>query len=156
MLFEQMFHVAGQLLAFGSEPVYAGVMEQIHGGAQGGQRQDRRVADLPAFHARDGLKCRWHFEAGLFVVSPPSGKTGQVRAMGMFFMHKAAADASGTAVHIFVGTPYRKIDLPIVQAKRQITRGVRQIESYGASVPVSRLRDAFHLECLAGQIIHTA
>ena len=62
-LLQQKFQIAGQSFALGAQPRHSYFVENIHRGAQRCHGQNRRIAQLPAFGAGDGLKLRPHLEA---------------------------------------------------------------------------------------------
>ncbi|KAK0039326.1 hypothetical protein Bpfe_031258 [Biomphalaria pfeifferi] len=61
-----------------------------------------------------------------------------------------------TRIQIFIRTPRRKIDVPIVQMQFQISRRVCQIKPDCRADFVSDLGNAFHIKGLSRVIIHAA
>ena len=74
----------------------------------------------------------------------------------MSFMDKGACDRTGTGVEIFVGTPNREIDVPIMQRQRHVADGVGKIDTNRDPMFLGCCRDSRNVEQLTGKKIHTA
>ncbi len=61
----------------------------------GARRENRRIAELPAFGSAHGTKLRPHLESSLFIVAPPSAKAGQIPGTRVPLMHKTSSNAAG-------------------------------------------------------------
>src|SRR5437764_2294146 len=93
-------------------------------------------------------------KARVRVVSEPTSQSRQLRVRRMSLMNIRAGDRAGTGVEIFVGTPHREIDVPIVQRERNIADRVRKIDTDGDATFLRGLRDGWNVEQLAGEKIH--
>ena len=59
-------------------------------------------------------------------------------------MDKGACDRAGTGVEIFVGTPNREVDVPVMQRKRHVADGVGELDTSTGAVPFERGALAFY------------
>src|ERR1700683_4158452 len=64
---EEKFQIAGQGFAFCAKACDGGFVEDFHRSTQRGHRQDRGIAELPTFGARNWLKFRGHLKTAAFV-----------------------------------------------------------------------------------------
>src|SRR2546428_295757 len=113
----------------------AGLVEDCQGVDEGRHRKDRRVAQLPAVGSPPRLELVPHGEAGLRIVSPPSGEAGKGRVISMSLVDEAAADRTRSRVQVFVRAPDREVDPPVVKPQDNIARSVREVEADKASLP---------------------
>ena len=74
----------------------------------------------------------------------------------MPLMHEASADAPWAAVQVFVVAPDGEVGVPIVQAQRNITGGVREIEAYDASFLMSRFGHGLQIQSLTRNVVHAS
>src|SRR6266478_5069291 len=74
----------------------------------------------------------------------------------MTLMHERTGDCTGAGVQIFVRTPDRKIDIPIVERERDVANRVREIETDSDTVFLRCGRDFFDIQQLTGEKVHTA
>ena len=51
----------------------------------------------------------------------------------MSLVNEGARYGAGTGIEIFVGTPDRKVDVPIMQSERDVAGRMRQITSHQAA-----------------------
>ena len=95
---------------------------------------------------RHRLKFRPHLESGVLIVSPPPGIARHVPFARVAFVNETSADASRSAVQIFVAAPDREIRSPFVELQRNISDRVGQIKRYNASLAMAGLGDLCHVE----------
>jgi hypothetical protein len=74
----------------------------------------------------------------------------------MALMNETSSNATRSTIQIFVAAPYREVGPPVVQAQRDISNCVGEIESDDASLPLPSSRDFRDVEKLAGRVIHSA
>src|SRR5208337_3827690 len=89
LLIQQELHISGQRFALRAQILHAGLGKNFHGSPQSGQRQNWRIAQLPALRAAHGMKIWSHVEASFLVVSPPPGEAGNFERAGVTFVHEA-------------------------------------------------------------------
>src|SRR6516225_6772058 len=73
LLAQKELHVSSQQQALLSQAIDSSFRKNIHRGAERSQRQNRRVAKLPAFSSRNGVEIGAHLETHSLIMSPPSG-----------------------------------------------------------------------------------
>src|SRR5947209_19791429 len=100
-------------------------MEQLERYAQRCEREDRRIAQLPAVGAGSRRELRSHAETRALVVSPPAGETRPLR-LRMAFVDEAPGHGAGSGIEVFVAAPDREIGAARVQIDRQIADRVCQ------------------------------
>src|SRR5580700_371498 len=89
-------------------------------------------------------------------MAPPSRKARQIPRLAMPFMNKTPCNATRTAIQIFVTAPHRKVWAPLMKFQMQIAGSVRQIKADQAASRVAQSRDARHVKCLPGPVIHSS
>ena len=97
-----------------------------------------------------------HAKAGIRIVAKPTGQTEQLRVSSVSLMDKGACDRTGTGVEIFIGTPNRKIDVPIMQRQRHISDGVGKIDTNRDSMLLGCRCNRRNIEQLTSEEIHPA
>src|SRR5207302_9385038 len=118
----------------------ADLLKERQGRPDRHERQDRRVAHLPAGGAwlRDEVWLKLHGKPRLRIIAPPSRQTRQRHIAAMLLVHKTARDGAGAAVQIFVRAPHGKIDLPVVESQWHVADRMGKIEAdYTARLPGS-------------------
>ena len=83
-------------------------------------------------------------------------RRGQFRVSSMSLMDKGACDRAGTGVEIFIGTPNREVDVPVMQRKRHVADSVGEINTNCDSVLPGCRRNRRNVEQLTRKKIHTA
>src|SRR5439155_9519127 len=74
----------------------------------------------------------------------------------MTLVHECACDRAGAGIEIFVGTPDREIDIPIVKQERDIADRMGEIETSDDSVLVRCRGDLFDVEQLTREKVRAA
>ena len=87
---------------------------------------------------KSGSSCMRKRVAGSFPHQP--ARRGSSRLRRVALVHERARDRARAGVEIFVGTPDREIDVPIVQRERNIAGRVREIDPDGAAAASARPR----------------
>ena len=103
---------------------------------------------------RDELGLELHAKARRRIVSPPTGETRKVAIGRVPLVDERAGDRARTGVEIFVGTPDREIDIPIVQRERNVAGRMREIDPDDATALLRSRGDSRDVEELAGEKIH--
>ena len=85
---------------------------------------------------------------------PPN--LGRSKFLPMPCMDEDATDIAGARVQVLVGTPGCKIDVPVVQGKRNVAGCVSEIETRNGAHVMRCLRKRGHVEQLAVEVINTA
>ena len=64
-------------------------------------------------------------------------------------VYEETADGAGAAVHVLVVAPDGKVDVPVVQAQRDVADSVSQIPAYNDALCLRIGRDACYVKVLA-------
>ena len=73
---------------------------------------------------------------------------------GVAFLAMEARHCAGAGVEIFVGTPHREIDIPVVQRQRHVADRVSEIDTDRDTSLLRCFRDRRDVKQLAGEKIH--
>src|SRR5438552_10872163 len=92
----------------------------------------------------------------MWIVPEPASETWQACVSRMTLVHECACDRTGAGIEIFVGTPDREIDIPVVKRQRDIANRMGEIETSDDSVLVRCRGDLFDVEQLPGEKVRTA
>src|SRR6202020_2996779 len=104
------------------------------------------IADLPALGAGDRIEF-WIVEKPLrFVVSPPTGKSGQREIPSVPLVHEAAADGAGAGIEILIAAPYGEVGIPIVQLQGCIADRMSQVDTHVGADPARRRDQRRHAQ----------
>ena len=71
-----------------------------------------------------------HFESRFQPMTPPAFQMGPIFWLEMFLVQEEAAYGASATIQILVRAPGSKVNLPIVQLKRNVADGVRQIPAH--------------------------
>ena len=113
---------------------------------------------MPSIGGRDRNEFRLEVqaEARSRIVAEPAGQTRQISIGGMSLMDEDACNRTGTSAEIFIGTPDREIDIPVVQEQRHVPDSVGKINPNGDSMLLGCRRNCRNVEQLTREKIHTA
>lgn len=67
-------------------------------------------------------------------MAPPALQVPTFGGLEMLLVQEEAADGAGATIQILVGAPGSEVNLPIVQLKRHVADGVRQIPANVAAL----------------------
>src|SRR4051794_3650092 len=102
------------------------------------------------------VKALSHKKSVIIPVTPPTRKTFYSFSIKILFIHENTTYTTRSGVHILVGTPAGKIDIPIMQAQRDISGSMGQIKTRNGSGCMCPFSDRLQIKKLAGIIIYTA
>lgn len=78
---------------------------------------------------------------------------GERRVLGVALVDEGAGNAAGAGIEVLVRAPAGKVDIPLVQAERNIANGVRKVKSNGRTDLVRRLGDGGNVKELTGVVL---
>ena len=85
---------------------------------------------------------------------PPAAGPNQGRVAAVPFMDETPCHCAGAGVEIFVVTPDREIDIPVMQCQRHVADRMGQIDPDHAGALLRGGRDPADIEKLSSEEIH--
>lgn len=76
-------------------------------------------------------------------------------AVTMFLMDESTSDRTSTCIHILVGAPASKVDIPVVQLQLDISGSVSEVPPNNHAVGMSVCRNGGNVKKLAAVVLNT-
>src|SRR5687768_9177183 len=105
VIFNSEFKKGSKGLTFFPEIFHSRFFKNFKRCTMNSHREYGSIAHLPAGCARLRMKTFLHFETGVFMVSPPPGKSGERKILSMFFMNENSAYSTRPAVQVLITAP---------------------------------------------------
>mmetsp|Transcript_8646 Transcript_8646/g.19745 ORF Transcript_8646/g.19745 Transcript_8646/m.19745 type:complete len:437 (+) Transcript_8646:319-1629(+) len=151
--------VSSEPEGLGPKPLHTRFREELRAGPQRRDAEHWRVGQHERLRAVGRDELMLHLETvRLPVTPPPAEATRKVRSLHVrvTLVHKGAGDVPGPGVQVLVCAPACKVAAPVVQPQGRVADRVGQVEADDAALGFGCLRDAAHLEELAGVVLDAA
>src|SRR5207302_1208595 len=117
--------------------------------------KNRRITYLPCVSRRNRNELLLHLKSRVGIVSKPTGEPRKFRVRRVTLVQIRTGNRARSGVEIFVRTPNREIDVPIMQSERNVADGVGEIDPDHDSMFLRRFGDRRDAEQLASEKIHS-